>query len=60
MPSPFGQVIYGATYDYATLFPLCLGKIIFGAIRMRDNDSDSGWQPLGPPLDCPPIQIPPR
>ena len=35
MTPPFGQVIYGATYGYATHFPFRFGQIIFGAIRLE-------------------------
>ena len=44
MTPPFGQVIYGATYDYATYIFLCFGQIIYGAIRYPANaeiDGDS-------------------
>ncbi len=33
MPPPFGKVIYGATYSYATCVLFRFGKIIYGATR---------------------------
>ncbi len=38
--SDFGQVIYGATYGYATHNPFRFGQIIYGAIRSSPHGGE--------------------